>query len=109
MRRGWLKECRKRTVKENPEYSVSVKMMKPEARNIAIVVGNLSTEVGGVEAKSDRRRWVAWDAGPNEQSRDGIGGADSCASCASEEGRERKESVNGQRRIRNFGENCGRY
>ena len=56
-------------MKENPEYSVPVKMMKPEARNKAIVVGNLSTEVSGVGAKSDRRRWVAWDAGPNEQSR----------------------------------------
>lgn len=31
-----------------------------EARStIAIVVGNLSTEVGGVGAESDRRSWVA--------------------------------------------------
>jgi len=31
-----------------------------EVRNtIAIVVGNLSTEVGGVGAESDRRSWVA--------------------------------------------------
>ena len=34
-------------------------MIKQETRKIAIVVGNLSTEVGGVGAESDRRSWVA--------------------------------------------------
>lgn len=43
MRRRRLKECKKRTVKENPEYDVPIKIIKPEARNIV---------------------------GPNEQSRD---------------------------------------
>lgn len=55
-------------MKEDLEYGVPVKMMEPEARNIARVVGTFPTEVGGVGAKSDRRRLVAWDAGPNEQS-----------------------------------------
>ena len=72
--------CRKRAVKEDLEYGMPVKMMEPEARNIDRG-GNLLTEVGGVGAKSDRRRLVAWD---------GVRGADSCVSCTSEEGREKE-------------------
>ena len=34
-----------------------VKMTKQEARKIAIVVGNLSTEVGGVGTEIDRHSW----------------------------------------------------
>ena len=30
--------------------------------------------------------WVAWNTGPSEQSRNGSKGAESCISCASEEG-----------------------
>lgn len=54
LRRGQLRERRRRTVKENPEFSVPVEIMKPEVRKAAIVVGNLSTETRTVGAKSDR-------------------------------------------------------
>ena len=54
--RAVKRERRKRAVKEDPEYGVPLKMMEPEARDRG---GNLSTEVGGVGAKSDRRRLVA--------------------------------------------------
>jgi hypothetical protein len=50
---------------------VPVKMMKLEARKIALVVGNLSTKVSGVRAESGCCSWVAWDAGLSEQSRGG--------------------------------------
>jgi hypothetical protein len=54
MRRGRLRERRRRTVKENPEFSVPVEIMKPEVRRTAIVVGNLSTETRAIGAESDR-------------------------------------------------------
>lgn len=53
MRRGQLRERRRRTVKENPEVSVPVEILKPEVRKTAIVVGNLSTKTRAVGAKND--------------------------------------------------------
>lgn len=62
------KERRKRAVKNDSEYGVPVKMVDPEARNIAIVTGIFRLRLAASELKSARRRFVTWDAGPNEHS-----------------------------------------
>ena len=62
------KERRKRAVKNDPEYGVPVKMIDPEARNIAIVMGIFRLRLAASELQSARRRFVTWDAGPNEHS-----------------------------------------
>jgi len=48
------------------EYSVPTMTTKSEARKIAIVRGDLSTEVGGVKFESHRHSWIAWVVGPSE-------------------------------------------
>lgn len=65
-------------------------MTKPEVRNITIVVRRFLTEVGGVEAASDRCGWVACDANSHETGNEEI---DSFASCVSEEDGDVKRRV----------------